>query len=74
MRSIPQQEHLQSREMEKMGLYSMRNTPVNVNLWYLKNATGQVMGTINDAEISPSGFLDVDVTGAYRRQPRDHSP
>ncbi len=44
-------------------LYNPGNTPVNVNLWYLRNISGDVIGTINDQVIAPFGFLVVDVTG-----------
>jgi hypothetical protein len=48
---------------ERAELYNTGKDPVNVNLWYLKNMTGQVIGTIRDKEIPPHGFLVVNMTG-----------
>jgi hypothetical protein len=48
---------------ERVELYNTGNNPVNVSLWYMKNITGQVIGTIRDKEIPPHRFLVVDVVG-----------
>jgi hypothetical protein len=50
-------------EDEHVELYNTGKNPVNVSLWYMKNITGQVIGTIRDREIPPHGFLVVDVIG-----------
>jgi hypothetical protein len=44
-------------------LYNMGRSPVNVSLWYMKNMTGQVIGTIRDRQILPYEFLLVEVNG-----------
>jgi hypothetical protein len=48
---------------ERVELFNIGKSPVNVSLWYMKNMTGQVIGTIHDKEIPPFGFLVVEVTG-----------
>jgi hypothetical protein len=48
---------------ERVELFNMGKNPVNVSLWYMKNMTDQVIGTIRDKEIPPYGFLVVNVTG-----------
>jgi hypothetical protein len=48
---------------ERVELYNTGKNPVNASLWYMKNMTGQVIGTIRDKEIPPQGFLVVDVIG-----------
>ncbi len=49
---------------EMVELYNMGRNPVNVSLWYMKNMTGQVIGTISDKQtLPPRGFLVVEVNG-----------
>jgi len=47
----------------EVELYNTGKAPVNINRWYLKNTAGYVIGTVNNIELDPSGFLVVDVTG-----------
>lgn len=60
----PGQEGTFDNQDELVELYNMGRNPVNVSLWYIKNMTGQVIGTIPDNQIlPPRGFLVVEVTG-----------
>lgn len=59
----PRTEGAFERRDEMVELYNMGRDPVNVSLWYMKNMTGHVIGTIRDKEILPYGFLAVGVIG-----------
>lgn len=59
----PRPEEIDKYGNERVELFNIGKNPVNVSLWYLKNMTGQVIGTIHDKEIPPSGFLVANVTG-----------
>ncbi len=60
----PAQEIVLDNRDEMVELYNIGRNPVNVSLWYLKNVTGQVIGTIpNNQIIPPHGFLLVKVKG-----------
>lgn len=49
---------------ELVELYNIGRSPVNMSLWYIRNKTGQVIGTIPANQIlPPRGFLVVEVTG-----------
>lgn len=53
----------------KVELYNPGAAPVNLNQWYLSKLTGFIIGTINNQEIGPRGFLVVNVselTGNYQ--------
>ncbi len=60
----PGQEGAFDNRDELVELYNMGRNPVNVSLWYIKNNTGRVIGTIPDNQIlPPRGILIVEVTG-----------
>jgi hypothetical protein len=59
----PRPEETDQYGNERVELFNIGKNPVNVSLWYMKNMTGQVIGTIHDKVIPSSGFLVVNVTG-----------
>lgn len=48
---------------ESIELYNKGERTVNVDHWYMKNEKGEIVGTIHNKEIAPSGFLVVEVNG-----------
>lgn len=48
---------------ESVELYNKGERTVNVNHWYMKNEKGEIVGTIHNKDIAPSGFLVVEVNG-----------
>ncbi len=50
----------------EVELYNMGKAPVKINQWFMRDILGNIIGTIDNEEIAPSGFLAVGVTGLTR--------